>query len=374
MEQSGKREADLKERLSAGQEYYEVRLESIGGLGANLCGKMLGELGVRYLGLNSISFSSYGSEKTGTPVKGFIRYSRKEKEIRDHSPVVNPDLLVLFHHALLREKAVLEGCNSQTVVLLATEADKGAEECLLKERNLCACYTLAAQKIAMETGSRINVVMLGAILRVMGIEQLKAGQQICRDSLGKKYPDALAANLEGMKRGYDEVVRLNPDTVIRESGEGGGTVSDVHPRWGYANAPIGGVNPWAGSTVTTDVAPSRQGYIPIFIKERCINCGLCHSTCPDMVFQFEKGTYRGKEMMINKGLDYYHCKGCLRCVDVCPVNALRAGVEAEEQTKPYFLPNQELFPNLNAYAKAGPDGYITSEAFLTEKRMKGGEV
>ena len=25
--------------------YYEIRLESIGGLGANLCGKMIGEIG-----------------------------------------------------------------------------------------------------------------------------------------------------------------------------------------------------------------------------------------------------------------------------------------------------------------------------------------
>ena len=41
--------------------YYEIRLESIGGLGANLCGKMLGELGAVYLGLYSASFSSYGS-------------------------------------------------------------------------------------------------------------------------------------------------------------------------------------------------------------------------------------------------------------------------------------------------------------------------
>ena len=31
--------------------YYEIRLESIGGLGANLCGKMLGELGAVYLDL-----------------------------------------------------------------------------------------------------------------------------------------------------------------------------------------------------------------------------------------------------------------------------------------------------------------------------------
>ena len=42
------------------EKYYEIRLESIGGLGANLCGKMLGELGIKYLGRNSTSFSSYG--------------------------------------------------------------------------------------------------------------------------------------------------------------------------------------------------------------------------------------------------------------------------------------------------------------------------
>ena len=32
---------------------------------------------------------------------------------------------------------------------------------------------------------------------------------------------------------------------------------------------------------------------------------------------------------MNRGLDYHYCKGCLRCVAVCPVNALVAGVEAE---------------------------------------------
>ncbi len=29
------------------KDYFEIRLESIGGLGANLCGKMLGELCVK---------------------------------------------------------------------------------------------------------------------------------------------------------------------------------------------------------------------------------------------------------------------------------------------------------------------------------------
>ncbi len=362
------KENSLKEKLSAGKKYYEVRLESIGGLGANLCGKMLGELGVKYLELNSSSFSSYGSEKTGTPVKGYIRYCNKEKEIRVHSPVVEPDLLVVFHQALLKDGAVLKGCGPKTSLIIALET--GQEQVTIPYG---VCYGLEAQRIAMETHSRMNMVMLGAALKVMGIEGLEAGEMLCRDTLGAKYPDALSANLEGMRRGYLEVRRLPAEEKDREE-KSKEITQERQPKWGYANAPIGGINPEFGSTVIADLSPSRQGYIPLFIKERCINCGLCHSTCPDMVFQFAKGEYKGQKMMVNMGLDYAHCKGCLRCVDVCPVNALVRGIEAEHPVKDYNIPNQELLRMPNDYEEAGSDGYITSESYLTEKRMEGGEV
>lgn len=376
----------LKEKLALGKEYYEVRLESIGGLGANLCGKMLGELGVKYLEVNSTNFSSYGSEKTGTPVKGFIRYCDKDKEIREHSPVEKPDLLVVFHQALLKDASVLSGCDENTTIILALEPGQEISDAMIETcRNALGAefYGLEAQRIAMETHSRINVVMLGATLKLMGMSDTSVGQMICKDTLGKKYPDALAANLEGLRRGYEEVRRLElpeagTDSVgYSQQGEchnAENIVSQGQPKWGYQTAPIGGVNPLFGSTVISDLSPSRQGYIPLFIKERCINCGLCHSACPDMVFQFKKGEYNGKEMMVNQGLDYYHCKGCLRCVDVCPVNALVTGVEAEHSDKEYFMPNQELLRAPEYYEESGPDGYITSESYLTEKRMEGGEV
>lgn len=349
--------------------YYEIRLESIGGLGANLCGKMLGELGVKYLGLNSASFSSYGSEKTGTPVKGYIRYCDKEKEIRVHSPVVHPKLLVIFHQALMKDESVWQGCGEETKVIIALDGGREAEAEKIPVK-LKGCYVIPAQKIAMETHSRINVVMLGAIAKIMGFADLEDVKQICKDTLGNKYPDALSGNLEGIERGFHEVIkRQETEFSPREKGEG-----ESGQMWGYDTAPIGGINPRFGSTVVADVSPSRQGYIPLFIKERCINCGLCDSTCPDMVFQFAKGEYKGREMLVNQGLDYYHCKGCLRCVDVCPVNALVRGVEAEHQDKDYFLPNQDLIRKPEYYLEAGPDGYITSESFLTEKRMEGGEV
>lgn len=368
MEQGRMNGVGLKETLNSGKEYYEIRLESIGGLGANLCGKMLGELGVKYLDVNSSNFSSYGSEKTGTPVKGFIRYCKKDKEIRVHYPVLEPDLLVVFHQALLEDKSVLKGITKDTVVLVALEA--GQKE--LAMDNFCLCYGVEAQRIAMETHSRLNVVMLGASLKLMGIENLDAGEKICKDSLGKKYPDALKGNIEGMRRGYEEVSLIKQTTVHKQEHSG---QEDLHQtKWGYDNAPIGGINPRFGSTVISDLSPSRQGYFPIFIKERCINCGLCHSTCPDMVFQFGKGEYKGKEMMVNQGLDYYHCKGCLRCVDICPVNALVRGIESEHPQKEYFLPNQELLRKLYSYEAAGADGSITSESYLTEQRMEGGEV
>lgn len=380
--------------------YYEIRLESIGGLGANLCGKMLGELGLHYLGLNSVSFSSYGSEKTGTPVKAYIRYCDLDKEIRVHSPVTHPHLLGIFHEALMTDSSVFDGCWEETRVVVNTEHYPW--ERMDAYRKLSNLYCVPAQRIAMETHSRINVVMLGAMARVMGFVPLDGLNEICEHALGRKYPEALAGNLEGIRRGYEEVKCEDgsrecsrqdsheennteksgiQNIAERETGTGQAAIrkhliqeEQKKNVWGYETAPIGGINPQYGSSVISDLSPSRQGYIPLFIQERCINCGLCDSTCPDFVFQFGKGEYKGKEMMVNRGLDYYHCKGCLRCVEVCPTQALVKGLEAEHPQKEWFLPNQDLLREPDYYEKAGPDGYITSESYLTEKRMGGGEV
>lgn len=367
--------------------YYQIRLESIGGLGANLCGKMLGELGLKYLGLNSVSFSSYGSEKKGTPVKGYIRYSAADVDIKQHSPIKNPHLLVVFHDALLSDPSVLKGCGSNTDIIVNTVNGKELKKTFRAEA-YHRVYSLDAQKIAIETKSRINVVMLGAMGKAMGFVELKDLNAICKDSLGKKYPASLSQNIEGIGRGYEEVELAFENEGRKDRNCKGNATEEKGCKsmeesvdcnrdlliWGYETAPIGGINTCFGNSVVNDLSPSRQGYFPIFIPEKCINCGLCDTTCPDMVFQFQKGKFKGREMMVNKGLDYYHCKGCLRCVDVCPVQALVCGVEAEHPQKKYFMPNQELLRKPDNYEKTGYDGYITSEAFLTEQRMKGGEV
>ena len=65
--------------------FYGIRLESIGGLGAHLAGQILAEAGVLRLGLNGSHFSSYGSEKKGTPLKSYIRFCSPDQTVRTNS-------------------------------------------------------------------------------------------------------------------------------------------------------------------------------------------------------------------------------------------------------------------------------------------------
>lgn len=350
--------------------YYEIRMESIGGLGANLCGKMAGELGALYLGLNASNFSSYGSEKRGSPVKAFVRWAEADREIQLNTPVESPHLLLLFHEAMAGKFPVTAGVTEKTKIVINSDAQP---EDMRKRLRLPAgeLYCIDALRIAMENKTRINMIMLGAMAKASGFIPLGAVLALAEGTVGKKYPELLSQNLEGIRRGYAETtMQFFPADGRYPALE----YSQPKNAWGYENAPLGGVNPHFGSTAANDLSASREGYIPLFQPEKCIHCGLCDSTCPDMVFQFKSGEYKGRKAMLNTGLDYHHCKGCLRCVAVCPTNALVAGKEREHPDKVHFVRNKDLIVDQLNYEDAGPNSWVTSESHLTERRLDGGYV
>ncbi len=357
-------------------DYFEIRLESIGGLGANLCGKMLGELGALYLKQNASNFSSYGSEKRGSPVKAHVRWCSANKFLRLCTPVLEPDLLGIFHEALLNTNNVLSGVTElSTIVLHTSLAPKDAAEKYGISRGRLFC--IPALDIAMAEKSRINMVMLGALTAALGFIPIEMAEDLCRNTIGKKYPQLIEANLNGVRKGYNHV-KKQPVHVCNSASLGASpnmtasSSSGASYTWGYKNAPIGGVNPRMGSTVSNDLSASREGYIPLFIKDKCINCGLCDSTCPDYVFQFMPGVYKDRQCMVNMGPDYTHCKGCLRCVEVCPTNALVTAMEKDYPVKPYDQPNKDLLTTRFAYTEHGADASITGESYLTEEQIGGG--
>ena len=337
---------------------YEIRLESIGGLGANLSGKILGEAGVLKLGLNSANFASYGSEKRGTPVKSFVRYAKSDMPIRLNSPVTHPHILGIFHDRLAGKESIMTGVTENCIVIVNTpEGTDDMRDKLKMYGGTLVC--IDALKIALEEKTRINMVMLGAMAKVSEFISLEALEETITETIGKKYPAALSGNLAGLRRGYQEIVekKYSVDNKYPYL-----DYEEVKREWGWDNAPIGGVNPIPGNIITNDLSASREGFVPEFHKEKCINCGLCDTTCPDMVFQFKPGEYRGKPAMINEGLDYHHCKGCLRCIEVCPTAALTEANERAIDIWKSHLRNKDLIVNELEFEDVGANSIVTTES------------
>lgn len=315
--------------------FYEIRLESIGGLGANLAGKMLAEAGVVGLGLNGLNFSSYGSEKKGSPVKSFIRFSEPNAQIRDASPIERPNVVGVFHEALYKTVDVVSGLNPDGVVLVNTtrDFDEVKNDLNLEYGTLAIVDALG---IAVEEKIKVNTAMLGALFRIIEFLDPEIMRNVIRKTFEKKYPHLVESNIRTFDRGYNEVQFKKYE--VPEGAKGKDFVRPV-PTLGYENQPIGGVVLNPGNSILKDLSGSRQGFLPEYHQDKCINCAACDTACPDMCFVWEQGTdKKGRPQMFLSGIDYQYCKGCLKCVEACPVEALTTKREeigfAEEHRVP----------------------------------------
>jgi pyruvate ferredoxin oxidoreductase gamma subunit len=90
-----------------------------------------------------------------------------------------------------------------------------------------------------------------------------------------------------------------------------------------------------------------------------------------MVYQFKEGIYKNKPWMINLGPDYHHCKGCLRCVEICPTEALVAGIEKDHRPLKSVRNLMLLVDELD-YEAQGASSWITSESNSGLTKVDGG--
>jgi pyruvate ferredoxin oxidoreductase gamma subunit len=281
------------------------------------------------MGMNGAGFASYGSEKKGTPVKAFVRICEADQKVRINSPVEEPHVLAIFHEALAKSVPVTAGAvPGKTTVILNTRKTPAEARDFLKLQG-GKVGTVDAMEISMATGSRVNMVMMGAIMKAAGFLTWEAVEEAVNEQFGKKYAALMKGNLEALKRGHDEVKFQEfpadgkyPATPFRRE----------EPQLGYENAPMGGAIYSVGNMRFKDLSTSRTGMIPLFQVDKCTNCGECDVTCPDYCFVFERGKDRktGKDAMVLQGINYQYCKGCLRCTFICKFGALVPAKEAEQ--------------------------------------------
>ena len=318
--------------------FFSIRFESVGGLGAHLAGQVLAEAVVLRQGLNGSQFSSYGSEKKGTPVKSFLRFCAPDREIRTSSPVESPQVVAVFHEALLRSQNVVAGLSATgTIVVNTRSTPDEVRELLGLESGTVT--TVDALGIAVEEGARQNMAMLGAVVRTCPFIDPDAVRETMRETFSRRYAHLVDANLATFDRGYGELRR----GTYRAAAAGGlGAPVRAAPSFGYLEAPIGGAILDPGNTIVKDMTASRIGFLPALDLEACVHCGICDIVCPDLFFAWETEDDGAVRL---RGIDYRYCKGCMRCTEACPTAALTELREEEGYADAHRVP---LYPWLEA--------------------------
>lgn len=320
---------------------FEIRFESIGGLGAHVAGKIVAAAAVLRMNMNGSHFSSYGSEKKGSVVRSFIRLAAADKAIRTSAPIEEPDVVVVFHSGLLAHPATLSGMRANGILIYAgQEGDRPPG--LARLPKTTKVIRVDAQKIAFEEKSRENAVLIGTLARAVDLLDEKAVLDALNATFAGKNPGVIAANERAFARGAVEI------EIIEGVGQVEGDVPPMssNPVWGFRTAPIGGVLPTPGNTAHNDLHTSRTGWMPVLDRNKCIDCGMCDMVCPDLCLVWSTHVDENGEPRITlDGIDYQYCKGCMRCVETCSTAAMTREQETPGKAESLRVP---LFPELAA--------------------------
>lgn len=319
--------------------FYEFRFESIGGLGAHVAGKILAKAAVLRMGLNGAHFSSYGSEKKGSPIKSFIRLGPADQPIRTSAPVESPDVIVVFHSALLNHPSTVAGLKAEGTVVYTGQEGEIPEGLAFLPRT-AKVIRIDAQRIAAEEESRPNAVLMGTLAEAVPFFDADTLLDALNDEFARKRPEAVAKNESAFNRGANEF------EILPEIGgaEGDLPVIRSDPYWGYDTAPLGGIIQNAGSTAWNDLSTSRTGWMPVLDVEKCIHCGMCDMVCPDLCLVWKaEGNEAVPVSAKLTGIDYRYCKGCLRCIESCPTGAMTRETETPGMAAEL---SEHLFPQL----------------------------
>ncbi|WP_405030829.1 2-oxoacid:acceptor oxidoreductase family protein [Paenibacillus hexagrammi] len=303
-----------------------------------MAGKMLAEAGVVGVGLNGVSFFFLWFREKGSAVKAHIRFCDMSTNIRDTSPVERPHVVGVFHESLSKTVNVISGIYEDSTVLV--NSTKSPDE--LKEKMKLKGGTIAvidAIGISLEEKNRVNMAMLGALFRLCDFLDPEVMRGVIKKSLEKKYPQAVAPAIRTFDRGYNEV---QFQTYALPEGE---TMPDFvrfdTPVLGYETQPIGGVITNPGNSILKDLSISRAGMMPHFHDDKCIHCASCDNVCPDFCFVWDElPDKKGRPQMFLQGIDYQYCKGCLKCVQACPTEALSSEREVDGYADANRMPHR----------------------------------
>ncbi len=147
------------------------------------------------------AFPEFGPERSGAPVRSFLRIS--DHPIRTHEPITNPDYLIIMDDSLVDSSAVKELKNVQLIILNSKKEPGDFRELKRKARKL---ITIDASGISKRIvgENRPNTVILGKLVFVSDVVSLEKLQEVFERIFSSKLKkEKLAKNLKAIEEAYD---------------------------------------------------------------------------------------------------------------------------------------------------------------------------
>ena len=182
----------------------EIRWHGRGGQGAKTAALLLADVAFK-TGAYVQGFPEYGPERMGAPITAYNRISRQE--IKVHSNIYNPDLVVVVDETLLDSVDVTAGLKEEGAIIINTAKSKEEDMPHLKGYR-GDVYVIDARKISVDALGKYfpNSPMLAAAVAVSGVMEPDEFIKDMRASYEHKFakkPEVIDGNMKALSMTLD---------------------------------------------------------------------------------------------------------------------------------------------------------------------------
>lgn len=177
----------------------EIRWHGRGGQGAKTAALLLADVCFK-TGAYVQGFPEYGPERMGAPITAFNRIS--DREIRVHSNIYTPDLVVVVDETLLHSVDVTSGLKEDGAIIINTDKTPDEIRPLLNGFS-GRVYTVDARKISVDALGKYfpNSPMLAAAVAVSNVMEKDDFIREMRTSYEHKFakkPEVIDGNMKAL--------------------------------------------------------------------------------------------------------------------------------------------------------------------------------
>ena len=184
----------------------EIRWHGRGGQGAKTAALLLADVCFK-TGAYVQGFPEYGPERMGAPITAFNRIS--DSQIRVHSNIYDPDLVVVVDETLLGSVDVTAGLKEEGAIIVNTEKEPADIRPLLNGYK-GSVYTVDARTISVDALGKYfpNSPMLAAAVAVSKVMDKDSFIEEMRSSYEHKFakkPEVIEGNMKALTETFKSI-------------------------------------------------------------------------------------------------------------------------------------------------------------------------